>query len=236
MGNALNETRLTYENLWRAAGPAFGRDHFQVDPHLQNKPGDLRRGLTLAFRPGRSVQDSMGAFLRELSAAAPGQYCYRPEELHVTVLAIIPGTESWQDKMLHLAVYKAVIAEVLSRYRRFPITFKGVTASPGAVMIKGFPQDETLARIRDDLRAALQQNGFGEQLDVMYKIGTAHMTVMRFRRAGTDGKRLLALLEANRTADFGVTNVAGLELIFGDWYASAEISRTLQEYPLRSQE
>jgi 2'-5' RNA ligase len=232
MGGELNAARQVYERLWNEAVPAMGRNDVEFDRHLLSKSQDLRRGLTLALRPCSKVQDSINTFLLELAEAVPGQYFYRPEEFHVTVLAIISGSESWQDKIQHLAAYQSIIDEVLKRHRKFSIAFQGVTASLSAVMIQGFPGDETLARIRDELRDAFWKNKFGEQLDVRYKINTAHITVMRFCNANVDGKRLLTKLQANRTTDFGETRVAELELILGDWYASASTARTLQKYKL----
>jgi len=232
MAGALTATRQIYRRLWHEAVSAFERNDLELDCHLLNKPQDLRRGLALAFRPDENVQGSISNFLHELAAASPGQYFYRPEELHVTVLSIIPGSERWQDKIQHLAAYQSAISEVLQRHREFPITFQGVTASRGAVMIQGFPGDNTLAQMREDLRESLGQKGFAGQLDVRYKINAAHVTVMRFCRAEADWKRLLALLRANRTTDFGEVRVANLELILGDWYASADRTRILHKYKL----
>jgi 2'-5' RNA ligase len=230
MDGELNAARQTYERLWNEAVSAFGRNELEFDPHLPHKSRDFRRGLSLALRPSRSVQVSISDFLNKLRAAAPGQYFYRPEELHVTVLAIIPGSESWQDRMQHLTAYQTIIDGVLKRHRKFSITFQGVTASRGGVMIQGFPKDDTLAQIRDELRESLRQGGLGEQLDVRYKINTAHITLMRFCEGNLDAERLLALLQANRATGFGETCAETLELILGDWYASTETARTLQEY------
>jgi 2'-5' RNA ligase len=232
MGSALNETLRIYERLWGEAMSAFERNDLEFDFQLLKKPHDLRRGLTLVFRPDQNVQASIAGFLRKLADVAPGQHFYRPAEFHVTVLSIIPGSELCQDKIQHLAAYQSIIREVLQRYWTFSIMFQGVTASPGAVMIQGFPGDDTLARLREDLRESLRRNNFGDQLDVRYKINAAHLTVMRFCKADADWARPLALLKANRTTDFGETKIAGLELIWGDWYASAETVRTLAEYPL----
>jgi 2'-5' RNA ligase len=232
MGGELNAARQVYERLWNEAVPAMGRNDVEFDRHLLNQPQDLRRGLTLALRPCSKVQDSIRTFLLELADAAPGQYFYRPEEFHVTVLAIIPGSESWQKKIQNLAAYQSIIDEALKRHRKFSIAFQGVTASRGAVMVQGFPGDETLAQIRDELRETLWRNKFGEQLDVRYKINTAHITVMRFCNANINGKRLLATLQANRTTDFGETCMPHLELILSDWYASASTARILQKYKL----
>ena len=163
----------------------------------------------------------------------PGQYFYRPEEFHVTVLSVIPGSELWQDRIHHLPDYQTIIEEVLKRHRTFSIAFRGVTASRAAVMIQGFPTDDTLTQIRDDLREILCLHQLDGQLDVRYKINSAHITVMRFCHAATDVKRLLDLLKDNRTTDFGETSVTNLELILGDWYASADTARTLSKYQLQ---
>ena len=213
---------------------AFERNDLELDRHLPDKSDDLRRGLSLALRPCLKVRKAIQEFLNPLQIAAPGQYFYRPEEFHVTVLAIIPGSEFWRDKIQHLAAYQSIIAEVLQRHRKFSITFQGVTASRGGVMIQGFPHDDTLDQMRDDLRESLEANQLGEQLDARYRIKTAHITVMRFCEANLNAKPLLALLAANRATDFGETRVENLELILGDWYASADTARTLQEYKLKS--
>lgn len=232
MGSELKTTRQIYERLWNKAVSAFERNDLEFDRHLPQKNHDLRRGLSLVLRPSQCVQASISPCLHDLADAAPSQYFYRPEEFHVTVFSIIPGSESWQDKIQHLAAYQTIIDGVLKRHRKFSISFQGVTASRGAVMIQGFPNDDTLAQIRDNLRETLQQNQLGEQLEERYKINTAHITVMRFCDATADQKHLLALLKANRTTDFGLTEVVNLELIWGDWYASVNTARTLQESKL----
>ena len=92
--------------------------------------------------------------------------------------------------------------------------------------------DDELVQIRDALRDAFDRNGFGGMLDRRYKISTAHMTAMRFSDLGGDWKRLASMLEENRGTDFGETDVNSLQLVWGDWYASGSIVRTLQEFRL----
>jgi hypothetical protein len=89
----LNTPGQIYNRLWREAIPRFERGEPQTDPHLTNRAGDGRRGVTLAFRPEAAVQRAVDLFLRQLAEVAPGQHCYRPDELHVTVLAVIPGSK-----------------------------------------------------------------------------------------------------------------------------------------------
>lgn len=221
-----------YEKLWSEAISAFERGEQQVDPVLSDKTGDLRRGVTLVLRPSLPVQRKVKQFLDQLATVCPGQYFYQPEEFHVTVLSIISGTEFWRKEIRKLAVCRAIIGEVLSRQHSFKVCFRGVTASPGTVMIQGFPIGGGLARIRDALRAAFAQNGLGDLLDRRYKVTAAHMTAMRFSKQEKNLKRLVSLLEENRRTDFGESEVNRLQLIWGDWYAARNIVRTLQKYPL----
>jgi 2'-5' RNA ligase len=232
MGNELNETRQVYEALWTEAVAAFSQNAIEWDRHLPDKARDGRRGVTLVYKPAQPVRNSISAFLSELTVVAPGQYLYRPEEFHLTVLAIIPGSEFWRQKIRRLPALKTIIAEVVNRHRTFSIAFRGVTASRGAVMIQGFPAGDALKQLRDDLRAALRQNGFGAELDVRYKIKSAHITVLRFCHPQFNPNHVLSLLETNRDTVFGQAEVESLELLFGDWYASAATARTLQKFPL----
>lgn len=232
MGSGLNETQQIYEQLWQKAASAFESGRPGIDPHLPDKVSDPRRGVTLLLRPNRTAQRSIKAFLGELAEAAPGQYFYRPEEFHVTVLAIIPGSERWQDKIRHLPVCRRIIGRVLKEHREFSIAFRGTTATAEAVMIQGFPGDDTLLQIRNHLRREFRSSSLSHELDRRYRIHAAHMTVMRFCRPDTDWTRLRTLLEANRTTSFGETHVHRLQLVLSDWYASANSVRLLEEYPL----
>ncbi len=225
--------RQVYERLWHEAEVALQRNDLELDPHLPDKARDLRRGLSMALRPSSAVQASISTFLGKMKEVVPGQYFYRPEEFHVTVLSVISGSESWQDQIHHLPAHQAIIEQVIKRHRTFSIAFRGVTASRAAVMIQGFPTDDTLMQIRDDLRETLRLHKLAGQLDVRYKINSAHITVMRFCHAATDVKRLLDLLKDNRTTDFGETSATNLELILGDWYASADTAQTLSRYQLQ---
>ncbi len=222
-----------YEKLWQEAALAFDRSAVRLDAFLENRPADTRRGVTLVARPGAAVSASVENFLDEIAAVAPEQHFYQQSEFYMTVLSVIPGSESWRQSAQRLPGYLAALDEVLKSLPPFSVAFRGVTATPDAVMIQGFPEgDNTLAQLRDDLRAALAGRGLGENLDRRYKIATAHLTVVRFSTPMKDWRPLKSLLAANRDRDFGTACFRALQLIEGDWYASANTVRTLREYPL----
>ena len=230
----MNEASQIYERLWQEAARALANGRPSIDPCLPDKTSDPRRGLSLLLRPEPAVQRSIHAFLGELAAVAPGQYFYRPEEFHVTVLSIVPGTELWRDKIRSVTAYQSIVRNVLKAYREFSIGFRGITASANAVMVQGFPANNTLAQLRNHLREELRKNHVDGELGRKYKIQTAHMTVMRFCRPDTDWNRLKVFLEASRTTPFGETRVRSVQLVLGDWYASANSMRLLAEYQLRT--
>jgi 2'-5' RNA ligase len=234
MGDELTAAQGIYDQLWSKSTAALETGGLWVDLNLKNKTGDPRRGATLVARPDAGVRKRVEIFLSEAADICPGQYFYQPAELHMTVLAVIPGSESWRKEIHRLPACREVLDIVLKNHRAFSVNFRGVTVSPEAVLIQGFPQDDILARLRDDLRNVLRDRGLGENLDHRYKIVAAHLTVMRFSHPQADWKRLLDFLRAHRETDFGEMTFRSLQLIWGDWCASTGKTRTLQQYRLRN--
>jgi len=162
---------------------------------------------------------------------AKEQYFYRPEEFHITVLAVIPGSEFWRASVKRLPEYIAVLDRVLKGRTAFSIKFRGVTASRDAIMIQGFPVGEELSRLRNDLRVALSQSGLSADIDRRYKIVAAHVTIARFSKPMPEWKTLKTFLATHRDVDFGEMHARSLQLLEGDWYASTDSVRMLREYP-----
>jgi 2'-5' RNA ligase len=225
-----------YDQMWEAASTALTVSAPELDTVLPRKIGDARRGFTLVFRPSTQVREAVAGFLCQLEAECPGQYVYRPEELHITVIALINGTPDWRRQLSNIPVFQEILRSVFVRQQRFGITFQGVTASPAAVMIQGFPADAGLQTLRDAIRGAFAARGLGAFLDVRYKITAAHITGMRFcttlpvehwRRFGAWLTR-----EREQKRDFGTMTVESCDLIFTDWYSSASMVQTVETYPL----
>jgi len=221
-----------YEKLWNEALATFKDEGPRIDPHLSDKPNDLRRGVTLVCRPSGAVRNVIVDYIGRLKAICPGQYFYWPEEMHVTVLSIITMTEFWREEMKRFEASRPIFREVLTRQRPFKIQFRGITAAPDSVMIQGFPVGDGLTVIREALREAFARAGFGDILDRRYKVSAAHISIMRFCKECPEIRRLAAFLEESRQTPFGECEMTDLELIWSDWYASAESVKKLEEYRL----
>lgn len=221
-----------YEKLWSDAVSVFEMGQPKLDPYLPGKANDLRRGVTLVFRPAANVRDGVMDFVARLKRISPEQYFYRPEELHVTVLSIFSGTKLWKQELQRVQRCQPIIGDALKAQLPFKINFQGVTASPDSVLIQGFPLDDGLETIRTALRDSFAREGFGDMLDRRYKVVAAHITIMRFCRPCPDMKPLLTFLKENRRTDFGQCEIDRLELVLGDWYGSEDKVTTLEEYQL----
>jgi len=225
-----------YEQLWNEAVTALELGQPTLDAHLLDKIGDRRRGVSLIIRLPASVQASIKEFLDAVARDFPGQYVYRAEELHVTVVTLISATEQWEEEFRDVDAFRGILEEVSSRHPPFKLEFRGVTAAPNAVMVQGFTVNHTLENIRAELRRVFAERGFPNRLDRRYPNKAAHVTAMRFCKSGSDWGHLLNVLKAHRRTHFGDMQVDMLQLILGDWYASASTVRMLGEYRLSEAE
>jgi 2'-5' RNA ligase len=138
------------------------------------------------------------------------------------------------QQLARLPRYRDAVAEVLAGTPPFAIDVRGVTLSAQAVVAQGFPRCDTLAALRDRLRAALGAHGLGGGLDRRYRLVTAHVTLVRFAAPLRDPERFVDALAAERATDFGTTVVHGMELILGDWYHTAAHEQMIARYRLHS--
>lgn len=135
--------------------------------------------------------------------------------------------------MAQLPLYRRAIDQVLAATRPFNLRFDGLTASPAAVLVQGYPAGPELECLRDSLRSAIQAVGLGHNLDRRYRITTAHMTAARFYRPLRDPNALAAALQSLRHRSFGSSLVAEIHLVENDWYMSQDRVHLLHAYPLR---
>jgi 2'-5' RNA ligase len=232
-GNGERPLTAQYDEIWEKAEAAFAANAVSLDGHLLDKAQDRRRGATLLIRPSAAVAGSIAEVLAEIAASEPRQYYYGPQELHVTVLSLFTGTEQPQPFFAELPRYREAIDGILAATPYFTIRFDGLTASPAAVLVQGFPEDRTLHDLREALRTAIHAIGLGQNLDRRYRISTAHMTAARFCRPLRDPAGLAGLLRSRRRYDFGVSRVEAIELVQNDWYMSHDRVVPLHTYALR---
>ncbi|NLW11010.1 MAG: mutarotase [Clostridiaceae bacterium] len=230
----MSEIKLIYDSLREQADSAIRADELRVDPNLSDKSRDTRRGLTVLLRPAPPVRDAVMNFLAEAAPLEPDQYFYQVDELHTTVLSIITCEADFQLDEIDLAPYIHTIERAAQESSAFAIVYRGVTATPDSVMIQGFPLDEQLEQLRDNIRSSFRESGLFCTIDQRYRMRTAHMTCMRFRTPALNNpERFIELLDHYRSHDFGNSNISEIEFSLNDWYMTASEAKLLRRFSLK---
>jgi len=221
-----------YDQLYETSSEIISAGKYSIDSELKNE-SDSRFGITLLIRPNDEIKANIHSFINELKKAEPKQYFYPDSDIHITVMSIISCSDKFTLNQISPNEYIEVICRSLVDVEKIKIHYKGVTASPSAIMIQGFPSDETLNNLRNRLRENFKNSGLQQSIDSRYSISTAHSTIMRFQEKLHDTKKLIQIVEKFRDYDFGEFEVKNLELVYNDWYQRKSTTRVLGDFGLR---
>ncbi|QDW22732.1 2'-5' RNA ligase family protein [Flavobacterium sp. KBS0721] len=206
-----------YNQLYKKSSKAILTEQYKLDPQINN-PSDSRFGLTLLIRPSETIKANIQLFLEEIKAIEPNQYYYPDSDIHITVMGIISCYEGFTLDQINIPEYIDLIEQSLVELDQIEIEFRGLTASPSAIMIQGFPTDESLNIFRNKLRESFKNSTLEQSIDSRYIIAAAHSTVMRFQEKLENTKQLIQVAEKFRDYNFGKFQVKKLELVYNDWY------------------
>jgi len=220
-----------YDAMREQALRAITQGEANLDALLDSAQ-DTRRGITLLARPPAAINAAIGAILADFQAVEPGQYYYPATDIHLTILSIISCYDGFTLDKIDPVAYQDAVREVAATSPPFRINFTGLTASPGGIMVQGFPEGDGLQRLRDATRSFFQQSGLQQSIDQRYSIQTAHSTVIRFQRKLHNPDALIALINNYQRLAFGSFEVNTVELVYNDWYQRAANTILLEKYRL----
>lgn len=220
-----------YRDLYQHAFSKIVNEEYSIDINIENEL-DNRFGMTLLLRPSDAVKTNIQSFIDELKSIEPAQYFYPNSDMHITLLSIISCYEGFNLDTIDVEEYSKVIRKSLEAIEEFEIDFKGVTASESAIMIKGYPKNETLQAIRENLRAYFAKSNLQKSLDKRYLLITAHVMVVRFKKKLDDTMYFMNCIEKYREHDFGVSRIDTIHLVYNDWYQRKEKVRELMEFKI----
>lgn len=221
-----------YNQLYTTSSGTISAGKYTIDTELKNE-SDSRFGITLLIRPNDEIKANIQDFINELKKAEPDQYYYPDSDIHITVMSIISCSTAFTLNQISPSEYIEIICRSLVDVDKIKIHYKGVTASPSAIMVQGFPSDETLNNLRNRLRENFRNTNLQQSIDSRYAISTAHSTVMRFQEKLHNPKKLMEITEKFRDYDFGEFDVKSIELVYNDWYQRKSTTRVLGDFGLR---
>jgi len=220
-----------YNALWSASLKGFKANDFTLDPKVLLS-SDHRRGLSLVAKISGDVSTPILDLLEKAKAIEPEQYYYSSNELHLTILSLISCSEHFALADINVDDYLVVLEEALKDIAPFLVHFNGLTASSSCVMLQGFPANNTLLNIRNNLRAAFSKTNLRQTIDQRYVIDTAHSTVIRFSCPMVNNHKFIELLEQFRGQDFGILPIKELHLVYNDWYHKEDKTIVLSKIKL----
>ena len=206
-----------YNTLFKTSSEVILSENYSIDSKI-NDNSDKRFGITLLIRPNDETNNNIQVFLKELKKAEPEQYYYPNSDIHITVLSIISCAEGFTLDKFSTSEYVEIIEKSLVDVNKIEIEYRGVTLSPSAIMVQGFPSDNSLNLFRDKLRENFKNSSLPQSMDSRYTITAAHSTVMRFQNKLQNPKKLIEVVEKFRNHNFGKFTVEKIELVFNDWY------------------
>lgn len=221
-----------YNQLYETSSEIISAGKYAIDQEIKNE-SDSRFGITLLIRPSDEVKASIQHFINELKKAEPEQYFYPDSDIHITVLSIISCSKDFTLNQISPKEYIEIICRSLVDVDKIKIHYKGVTASPSAIMIQGFPSDETLNNLRNRLRENFKNSNLQQSIDTRYEIFAAHSTIMRFQEKLQNPKKVIEIATQYRDYDFGEFDVKSIELVYNDWYQRKNTTRVLGDFGLR---
>lgn len=221
-----------YNTLFKTSSELILSENYSIDSKISDA-SDERFGITLLVRPNEEIKNNIQKFLRELRNIEPDQYYYPDTDIHITVMSIISCYEGFSLDKFRPSDYVDVIERSLVDVNEIQVDFHGVTISPSAIMIQGFPSNNSLNILRDKLRENFKNSSLQQSIDARYSIATAHATVMRFQKKLQNTKKLIEAVEKFRNYNFGKFRVDKIELVFNDWYQREKNTVNLCDFYLR---
>lgn len=218
-----------YNELYKKSSETILAGNYKLDSQINNE-SDSRFGITFLIRPSEIIKANIQLFLNELKAIEPNQYYYPDSDIHITLMSIISCYDGFSLDAINVHEYIDLIQQSLVILDKIKIEFRGVTASPSAIMIQGFPTDDSLNNFRDKLREDFKKSSLQQSIDSRYTISTAHSTVLRFQEKLENPQKLMQVVEKYRDYDFGEFQVENLELVYNDWYQREKNTIHLAEF------
>ncbi|MBK7105210.1 MAG: mutarotase [Ignavibacteriae bacterium] len=220
-----------YNNLFSDFVNKLKFSNVEVDNQLFSK-ADNRYGITLVIVPPEIVKQNIQQFVSELKIIEPEQYYYRNSDIHITVMSVISCYQNFSLDKIKIEDYLEVIKKSLINIKNFSIDFNGITGTQSAIMVQGFPSNNYLNILRDNLRKEFASTNLEQSLDKRYAIQTAHSTVVRFRNEIQHKEKFLQILEKYRNHEFGKFDVEEIIFVANDWYQKKEKVQILEKLTL----
>lgn len=186
-----------------------------IDYWLNNIDKDTRMGIAVLARPNDNIKYKIQGVENELKKIEENQYYYPKDNLHTTLFSIIVSKENFKYTQNQIEMYNEIINKILKEIKKFKINFKGIIASDGAVIVKGYYKEE-LEYFRRKLKKEILEHGL--ELNEKYITNSSHITISRFKESLKNREKFIKFIEEHNNYDFGEVDVSEIELTYHSMY------------------
>lgn len=220
------EIKEIYNSILQNGRAKIKESKEQIDYLLESNESN-KMGLILAIRPTEEVKKNILKIQKKMKNIEPNQYYYQEAEYHITLLDLIRARQDYVYTDEQIKIYNDIITKAIIGVNSFEIKLKGVVISDGAVMVKGYYEDE-MNTIRENLRKYIEESSLKNE--EKYKTKLAHITICRFKEKINNRNDLLGFVQDYAEYDFGNFGVSNFELTYHDGYYSKK--EVLKKYIL----
>lgn len=201
-----------YERLWDDGRSALEAGVTSPEPAVEE--GSPRWGVSAVLRPVGTVADALAEAAREAdSRAGGGHIVYAAGGLHVTVRSIEGYRSDVPRDDPRVAEYGRILRGAARDLGPVAIEFRGIVATPTAVLVQGFPVGEALAELREAMHDGLVGAGLPLGPEAAQRRETAHATLLMVTRRLPDPAAFAAYVDERRRVPFGTCTFDAVDLV-----------------------
>jgi hydroxymethylpyrimidine pyrophosphatase-like HAD family hydrolase/2'-5' RNA ligase len=227
------EIKVIYDSIWPSTKPKILNQALDFDPYLSKNIPDPRRGLTLLIDFQKNCPEEMKQLLAEANKLEPQQPWYKLENLHLSLYSLVDLDVANQAKVLspeQLHKYQMVIQNAIQNFPDFKVSLRGVTASAGVVLIKGY-SDGAIKKLRDSINQELARHN----LPINNRTPLNHISILRFVKPLINPKTFCEFIEKNQDRFLGELIVKNCKLVINDWRNQPDKTVMLKEYLFKNE-
>jgi 2'-5' RNA ligase len=230
----LNIYNSWYEN--NRTSIAAGKWNLVDENILLHPEQDTFRGLNLVVYLPEEINKLIDSVLTPQLKDGVGNagWVVPDKGRHVTILDILPHNSGIgiSDLTIQSGEYKEAINRALQKLK-IPvlISFEGVFASPDGITIQGFPLNDGLFELREELRKQINSLGLVNLEEKKYQIETAHVALIKFI-SPMDGQKLIEVVDKLRDLPLGEFQVNEIVLNISPRYDKSQTVQVIEKFSL----
>ena len=204
--------KQVYEHMWNASKAPLARGLIEPDPIPSE--GGRNWGVSAIVRPTEPVLNRLEDAAKEVSElTGPEHAIYDASNLHITLRTLETYRSHVTEKDLLIRQYAGILKEIAHQSGPIRISYRGLTATRTSIIAQGWPLDDTFQTLRERFHKQLARTGLSDGPESNSIRQIAHTSLVVFGGSISSPGSLVDYIEANRTTNYGPTEITKIEIV-----------------------